>query len=103
LRDAEIFQPPIEHLPVATVTVMDEKARSLAIPATAFDDLLRHPLCCGMASHLNMKDLAVGVTDHEEDIESPERDRLHAEEVTGPQVPGMWVSAPLKLFGSGWA
>jgi hypothetical protein len=103
LRDAEIVPPPIENFPVATVTVMDEKARWFAIPAAAFDDLLRHPLCRGTASHLDMKDLAVGLTDHEEDIESPERDRLHAEEVTGPQVPGMWVSAPLKLFGSGWA
>ena len=46
-----------------------------------------------MASHLDMKDLAVGVADHEEDIET-ERDRLHAEEVTGPQVPGM----PLEKF-----
>ncbi len=47
LPDAEIVQPPIEHLPVAAVAVMDEKARWLAIPAAAFDDLLRHPFRWG--------------------------------------------------------
>ena len=61
----------------------------LAIPAAAFDDLLRYPFCRGMASHLSMHDLAVGMTDRKEDIEGLEPDRLHAEEITGPDVAGM--------------
>ena len=63
----------IERAPVAAVTVMDEEARRFTVPAAAFDDLLRHPFGCGVSSNLDMQDLAVGVTDHEKDIESLER------------------------------
>ena len=73
---------------------MEEEARWFTIPAAAFDDLLRHPFCCGMASHLDMQDLAVGMTDRKEDIEGLEPDRPHAEEITGPDIPGM----PLEQF-----
>ncbi len=86
LCDAEIVQPPIEHLPVAAVAVMDEKARWLAIPAAAFDDLLRHPFRCGVARYLDMQDLAVGMTDRKEDIEGLEPDRPHTEEITGLDI-----------------
>ena len=41
--DTEIRQPPIEGRPISTVTIMDEEARSLAVPAAAFHDLLRYP------------------------------------------------------------
>jgi hypothetical protein len=39
-----------------------------------------------MACHLDMQDLAVGVTDRKEDIESLEPDRPYTEEVTGPDI-----------------
>jgi hypothetical protein len=68
---------------------MDEKARWFTIPAAAFDDLLRHPFGCGMARDLEMQDLAVGMTDHKEDIDGPEPDRPHAEEITCPDISGM--------------
>jgi hypothetical protein len=89
-----LFNRRSEHLPVAAVAVMDEKTRWFTIPATAFDDLVRHPLCCGMASHLNMQDLAVGMTDRKENTEGLEPDRLHAEEIASPDIPGM----PLEKF-----
>ena len=68
---------------------MDEKVRWFTIPATAFDDLLRHPFRRGLASHLDMQDLAVGMTDRKENIEGLEPDRPHAKEITGTDVPGM--------------
>ena len=86
-RDPGIFQPPMEHLPVTAVAVMDEKARWFAIPAAAFDDLLCHPFRRGMASHLDMQDLAVGMTDRKEDIEGLEPDRPYAEEIARPDIP----------------
>src|SRR4029450_13241694 len=89
LRDAEIAQPAIEHPPVAAVAVMDEKAWRLTIPAAAFDDLLCRPFRRGMASHLDMQDLAVGRTDRKENIEGLEPDRPYAEEIAGPDIPGM--------------
>jgi hypothetical protein len=73
---------------------MDEKARWFTIPAAAFDDLLRHPLRCGMASDLDMQNLTVGMTDRKGDIEGLEPDRTHAEEITGPDILGM----PLEKF-----
>ena len=73
---------------------MDEEARWFAIPAAAFDDLLRHPFCRGMAGHLDMQDLAVDMTDRKENVERLEPDRSHAEEITGPDIPGM----PLQKF-----
>src|SRR5262245_58750520 len=87
LLDAEIVQPAIEHLPVAAVAVVDKKAWRFTIPVAAFDDLLCRPFRRGMASHLDMQDLAVGMTDRKEDIEGLEPDRLHAEEITGPDIP----------------
>jgi hypothetical protein len=68
---------------------MDEKARGFTIPATAFDDLLRGPFGCGMASDLDMQDLAVRMTDRKENIERLEPDRPHAEEIAGPDISGM--------------
>src|SRR5262245_6097482 len=52
----------------------------------AFDDLLRRPFRRGMASDLDMQDLAVGMTDRKEDIEGLEPDRPHTEEITGPDI-----------------
>src|SRR5262249_49513053 len=54
---------------------MDEEAQWSAIPAAAFEDLLRHPFCCGMAGYLDMRNLAVGMVDRIENIEGPEPDR----------------------------
>jgi hypothetical protein len=51
---------------------MDEEARRVTVPATAFDDLLRRPLGCGVASYLDMQDLAIGMTDRKEDVEGLE-------------------------------
>lgn len=65
---------------------MDEEARWVTVPATAFDDLLCDRFCSGMASYLDMQDLAVGVTDSEESIEGLEPDRPHAEEITGSDI-----------------
>jgi hypothetical protein len=70
---------------------MDEKAWWLTIPAAAFDDLLCRPFRRGMASHLDMQDLAVGMTGRKEDIEGLELDRPYAEEIAGPDIPGMAV------------
>src|SRR5260370_34148333 len=44
LGDAKIRQPPIEGRPIPTVTIMDDEARGLAVPAAAFQDLRRYPL-----------------------------------------------------------
>src|SRR5262245_602495 len=74
---------------------MDEEAQWSAIPAAAFEDLLRHPFCCGMAGYLDMRNLAVGMADRKENIEGPEPDRPHAEEIAGPDIPGM----PQKRIG----
>ena len=45
------------------------------------------PIQLSMASHLNKQDLAAGVTDCKENMEGLEPDRLHAEEITGPDIP----------------
>src|SRR4030095_8861188 len=89
LRDAEIAQPAIEHLPVAAVAVVNEKAWWFTIPTAAFDDLLCHPFRRGMACHLDMQDLAVGMTDRKENKEALEPDRPSAEEIASPDIPGV--------------
>src|SRR5262249_26023323 len=71
---------------VAAVAVVDEEARRFTVPGAAFDDLLRRSFRCGMASDLDMQDLAVGMTDRKEDIEGLEPDRPHTEEITGPDI-----------------
>ena len=73
---------------------MDEEARWVTVPAIAFDDLLRHPFYCGMASYLDMHDLAVGVTDRKENIERLEPGRPHADEITGPDILRMPLGFP---------
>ena len=69
LRDAQAPQPPVERRSVATIAVMNQKARRLTVPAAAFDDLLSCPLCRGMSGYLDMEDLPPDVMDHEEHIE----------------------------------
>ena len=44
LGNAKIRQPPIEGRPIPTVTIMDEEARGLAVPAAAFR------ICCATHS-----------------------------------------------------
>ena len=68
------------------------------MPAAAFDDLLRHPFCCGMASYLDMQDLAIGMTDRKENIEGLKPDRLDTEEIAGTDISGM----PLEKFPPAW-
>ena len=84
LPDAEAAQSLFEGFPIATVTIMNEEPRCLVVPATAFDKLLRHPLGCRMLRYPEVQDFPAGVVNYEEDVERPEKDRLDAEEVTGP-------------------
>ncbi len=51
-----------------------------------------------MARHLDMQDLAVGVTDRKEDIEGLESDRPYTEEVTGPDI----LRMPLEKLPPAW-
>ena len=51
-----------------------------------------------MASHRDMKDLAVGMTDRKENLEGLEPDRPHAEEITRPDIPRM----PLEKLPPAW-
>src|SRR5262249_14897119 len=91
-------QPPIENAPVAAVAGMGEEARRFTVPAAAFDDLLRYPCRSGVASHLDMQDLAVGMTDRKEDIEGLEPDRPHTEEITSPDI----LRMPLENLPPAW-
>ena len=77
---------------------MDEEARRFTVPAAAFDDLLRDPFRFGVASHLDMQDLAVGMTDRKENVERLEPDRPHAEEITGPDI----LRMPLEKLPPAW-
>ena len=90
LRDAEFHQPPIEP----TVTIMDEEARGLAVPAAAFHDLLRHPVRGRMPSRPDVEHFPAGVIDSEEYIQGPEEDRLDAEEIAGPYRRGVLLEEP---------
>jgi hypothetical protein len=89
LRDAKPIHSLVECGSETAVSVMDEKTRRITIPTTGFDDLLRHPFGCWMVGNLDMHDLAAGVMDHKENIESLKTDRLDTEEVAGPDISGM--------------
>ena len=77
---------------------MDEEAGWFTVPGAAFDDLLRRPFRRGVPSDPDMQDLAVGMTDRKEDIESLEPDRPHTEEITGPDI----LRMPLEKLPSAW-
>ncbi len=87
--DAQVADPAMEGRSVATVTVMDEKARWLTIPTASLDDLLSRPLACRVARCSDVHDLPTGVMNDEKDLDCPEEDRLNAEEVAGPDFMGM--------------
>jgi hypothetical protein len=69
LSDSEVLEPSIEERTVAAVAIVDREAWWLTVPATAFHDLLRNPLCRGMLGDLDMRHFTAGVADHEEGME----------------------------------
>src|SRR5262245_34990777 len=78
--------PTIECSTITAVTVMNEKSWRLAVPDTAFDNLLSRPRGGGIRRHVHVENLPVGVLDHEEQVEQSERDRSDAEEVARPDL-----------------
>jgi hypothetical protein len=81
-------QAPIKRFAVPAVPV-DEIPRRIPIPATGVDDLRSSPVGGGMSGHPHLKDLPSLVVHHEEDLQRPEEDRPHTEEVARPDVLGM--------------
>jgi hypothetical protein len=65
-------QAAIEGRAVAAASIVSEKSRWPPIPATVFDRWAAHS-AVGGASHRR-----IGVSDHEEDIENLEQNRLNA-------------------------
>jgi enamine deaminase RidA (YjgF/YER057c/UK114 family) len=84
LGDAEGPHPSVEDRTTAPVTIVDEKARWLPIPAAALDDLPACPFGRRMPRRLDVENFPVGVTNNEEHIKRLKEDRPHAEEVAGP-------------------
>jgi hypothetical protein len=84
LGNTKITHPPIEAGGITAVTVVNEKAWRLALPAAAFDDLLCRPFGGRMRRHMQVENLPAGVMDHEENIQCSKGDRLHAEEIARP-------------------
>ena len=72
LSDSEALEPSVEERTIATIAVMDEKARWLSVPSAAFHDLLRRPLRRRMLGHPDMHHFAACVMDHEKGIEGLE-------------------------------
>ena len=71
---------------VTAVAVMNEKSWRLAIPSTAFDNLLGRPRGGRIGRHVNVENLPAGVMDHEEYVERSKRYGLDAKEVARPDL-----------------
>jgi hypothetical protein len=86
LGNTNIAHPTMECGAITTVAIMNEKSRWLAIPSTAFDNLLSRPRGGGIRRHVHVENLPAGVIDHEENVQRSERDRSDAEEVARPDL-----------------
>ena len=84
LGNTNIAHPTIECGTITAVAVMNEKSWRLAIPSTAFDNLLSHPRGGGIRRHVHVENLPAGVMDHEEHVQHSECDRSDTEEVARP-------------------
>lgn len=76
LDDAEDLELPIKGRAVATVTIVNEKARRLPVPTTALDHLSTYLFSCRVASRAGLENFPAGMIDHEEHIERLEEYRL---------------------------
>jgi hypothetical protein len=61
LGNREIAYPPIEAGAITAVAVMNEKTWRLAVPTTAFNNLLCRPLGGRMRRHMHVENLPAGV------------------------------------------
>src|SRR5215472_6216352 len=86
LGNTNIAHPTIECGTITAVAVMNEKSWRLAIPGTAFDNLLSRPRGGGIRRHVHVENLPAGVIDHEEHVQRSECDRSDAEEVARPDL-----------------
>ena len=86
LGNTNIAHPTIECGTITAAAVMNEKSWWLAIPSTAFDNLLSRPRGGGIRRHVHVENLPAGVSDHEEHLQRSERDRSDAEEVARPDL-----------------
>ena len=81
---AQVADPAMEGGSVATVSVIDEKARWLTIPTASLDDLPFRPLACRVARGSDVHDLPTGVMrcaardDLADQGDEDHDDRLHA-------------------------
>jgi hypothetical protein len=87
---AQLGEPIIEVLAVDVVSVVNQVDR-LAIPGSCMDQLLPDPCRSGTGRHVQMDELASDVAHKGQDIQCPEADRLHHQQVGGPD--------PLRLIG----
>ena len=113
LDDPKALQPSVEESAIAAIAVANQIAWWLTIPTAAFHDLLRRPLRGRIFGHLCIHHLACRVAYHEEDIERLEENRLHVDEVAGPDFasmlleefppPGRWspTMRPTHVLGDG--
>jgi hypothetical protein len=80
----ESSQAPIKRVAIPAVPVTNEIPRRIPIPATGVHDLLSRPVGGGMSAGS-----AESVVHHEKDVQRPEEDRPHPEEVARPDIRGM--------------
>jgi hypothetical protein len=78
LGNAEITHPPIEAGAITVVAVMNEKTWRLVVPTAAFNNLLCRPLGARMRCHVHVKNLPVGVMDHEEHVWTQKKSHAQA-------------------------
>jgi hypothetical protein len=84
LNSTEITYPPIEAGTKTAIAVVNEKARRLAVPTTAFDNLLCRPRGSRVPRHMHVENLPAGAMDHEEHAQGSKHDSLDAEEIARP-------------------
>ncbi len=80
---AKSGEPGVEVLAVDVVTVVDQVDR-LSAPGSGIDQLLPDPGCGGTGGDVQVHELTSRVAHKEQDIQGPEADRLHHQEVGRP-------------------
>src|SRR5712692_9835426 len=80
---AKSGEPGVEVFAVDVVAVVDQVAR-LSAPGSCIDQLLPDPGRGGIGGDVQVHEFTPAVTHKEQDIQRPETDRLHHQEVGGP-------------------
>ena len=82
-RDSSLEERPVDAVPVS-----DEIARC-RVPGEGLSDLLTGPAGCRVGAHVEVDDPSPSVAQDQENVDHPERNRRHGEEVDRDDVLGV--------------